>query len=614
MKDQTFKKLEIKNFKALQPEKGFAAIFVTVLTLVMVFSFIASTTILIYSQQKIINNIVQSKQAYYAAEAGIEDSLYRIIKKKEYDASNNLTVGKGTAGISITEESDSIVIKSTGEVVQRTRKLKVIISSEVTTITFHYGAQVGQGGLAIMPNARVIGNVYSNGDITGGGKENAEITGDAWVAGGVAATPDQECTSQNSHFPFGLKIDSIDYLDTAQSFVPSESKVLNRISFYLKKVGEPPDQTVRILTDYEGQPSDNSLGAGTLKSSNVTSIYNWVDVSLDSPPSLTAGQTYWIMIDVLEDDNNYWIWGKYDNDGYSAGTGKYTNDDWDHPHVIWTNIDGDLNFQTWMGGTTTSIDNVWVGIDAHANTILASRIDNDAYYQTIDDETTVGGTKHPDISDPASKDLPISYAQIQDWEMVASNTEVITPADGTYIPDLGSSLGPVKIDGNLTFPINSDKAPIIITGPVWVTGKILAENNVMIKLPDDLSFGYPIIADNPAGQTNNGQIEFNNNVITQDSAQGGSLLFVSTNKSLDMNNPAIWLHNGVNKDNAQSIIFSLQGLIKVENNAKFKEITGYGLYLYNNAEIVYETGLINAGFSSGPGGGWEVSTWGEVEE
>ena len=590
---------------------GFATFLIAILVLIVMVGISVSITVLILGRQRILRNVVESTQAYYISEAGMEDSIYRIIKEKQYEATYSLTVGKGTTTISITSEGDKRIIKSTGEVSQRIRISEAILSTETATISFHYGAQIDKGGLWIGANANVMGNVYSNGSMRGQGKgSGSKISGDAWVAGAVAPEPDQQWTTQDSDFPFGLKIDNEYYLDTAQSFVPSTSTVLNTISFYIKKVGDPPDQTIRILTDDGGQPSRTSLVSGTLRASKVTSNYSWIDVSLDPTPSLTAGLTYWILIDVDRDDDDYWIWGKDSTDGYLSGTGKYTKN-WDTAAAVWKNATGDLNFKTWMGGETpTFIDRVWIGIDAHANTILESWIDRDAYYQTIDDKTTVLGTKYPNTPDPATKDLPISYAQIQDWEEAAKAGGVI---GGNYNPPEGSSLGPIKIEGNLTFPSNSDDNPVVITGPVWVTGNILASNNAGIKLKEGLSYGYPVIADNPADQVNLGKINLNNNVITQDSPQGGKLLFISINKSLDAANPAIWLYNNVNKDKAQSIIYSLYGMIKVENNAKFIEVTGYAIYLANNAEIVYEAGLINSNFSSGPGGGWEVTDWKEIE-
>jgi hypothetical protein len=595
-----------------QNKKGFVALYMVVLILVIIFGIGMSVFILTYREQKISRNITRSTQAYYVAEAGIEDSIYRILKGKNYEATNQLIVGDGLTDISISSDDSIRTIESTGDMAQRIRKLKTTLTIEATVITFHYGAQVDRGGLIIRNNATVYGNVYSNGNIQGA-DVTSEITGDAWVAGGIAPNPDQKWTVQDSDFPFGLKSGGEDYIDTAQSFIPSETKFLNRVSFYIKKVGSPPDQTVRIVTDDGGEPSQTSIGEGTLKASKITSNYSWIDISIDLPPLLTAGQTYWIMIDVSRDDDNHWVWGKDSTDGYPLGTAKYTKD-WTKAVTVWSPAGGDLNFKTWTGGIITYIDKTTVGVDAHANTITDSAVGRDAYYQYIEN-TSVGGTSYPGSPDPALKDLSISYAQIQEWEKGAccdtgAGCQPTCVYVGDYTPLDGSSIGPIKIEGDLIFPQNGT---VTIEGPVWVTGNILATNNVIIKLKESLTSGYAIIADNPSDQANYGKIELSNNVFTQDSPEGGYLLFVSTNTSLSDLDPSIWLFNNVNKDLAQSIIFSLQGLIKVENNAKFKEITGFSIYLSNNAEIVYDSGLINAAFSTGPGGGWDVADWQEVE-
>lgn len=596
-------------------QKGFVAFYIAILILVIVFTLAMSISILSYNQQKISQNIIKSSQAYYVAEAGIEDSIYRIIKNKKYEATNNLNVGEGLTTVNITDEGNKKIIQSSGDISQRTRILKAILNTNTSAISFHYGAQIDKGGLYIGNNASVQGNVYSNGSIIGQGS-SSKITGDAWIAGGVAPYPDQDSTNQDSDFEFGLKKEEIYYLDTAQSFVPSVSKVLNTVSFYIKKVGEPPDQTVRILTDNSGQPSRTSLASGTLKSSNVTSSYSWIDVSFDSPPNLTVGITYWVVIDVSRDDDNYWVWGEDLLVGYLDGVGKFA-EDWSKNGAIWMPTLGDLNFKTWMGGEATSLQKIWVVQDAHANTIIQSLIGKDAYYQVIDDETTVSGQKYPDSSDPSNKDMPISYAQIQDWEKTAccdtgGGCKPECVYIGDYSPAEGTSLGPIKIEGNLTFPSYNIDNPIIISGSIWVTGKISASNGAVIKLDDNLEYGYPIIADNPSDQINYGKIELSNNIITQDSSNGGKLLFISTNKSLDKDDPAILLYNNVNKDKAQSIIYSLYGIVKVQNNAKFIEVTGYAVHLENNSEIVYEQGLINSNFLAGPSGGWKVSEWKEI--
>ncbi len=585
--------------------KGFAAFYLTIVVLALMAGIAGSIFLVSRAQFLIIQNSVKSNQAFFAAESGIEDAVFRIKNNKKYDASYSFPLGKTNISLSVTSQSGEKIIRSTGSVLNRSQTTTAVLKTGDQTISFYYGAQVDRGGLTMSNNAKVVGNIYSNGSIEGSGS-SSQITGDAWVAGSVVGQPDQQWTTQDSDFEFGLRKDDIYYLDTAQKFIPSVSKTLNKVSLYLKKVGSPPDQTVRILNDNNGHPGKTVLGSGTLTASKVTNVYSWVDVSFDPPSLLTAGQSYWLMIDVSRNDNNYWVWAKDSTDNYSQGTGKYSAD-WSAKTPVWNNVNGDLNFKTIMGGESpTFIDSVSIGASAHANTLSDCIISGDAYYQNIDAQTQVSGEKYPGSQDPATKDLPISLAQISEWEQGAEGGGVI---NGNYQPSADSVLGPVKINGNLTFPGNGT---VTIAGPVWVVGNILATNNVKIKLKSDLGSGVAIVADNPADRDDQGKITLSNNTVTEDNSSG-YLLFVSVNESLDPYNPAITISNNVNSTQAQSIVFALSGLINISNNAKFKEISGYGLKLNNNTQIVYEQGLINASFSTGPGAGWQIESWQETE-
>lgn len=591
------------NFK-----KGFAAFYLTVLVLTTMMIMGVSFFVLFRNSADSAKNAVKSSQSFLMAESGLEDAIFRIKKNKQYQATYSFDLEPGPVSVIISSLGNTKTVKASGDSSQRIRVASAVLNIENTTISFHYGAQVDKGGLNMSNNTKVIGNVYSNGSISGSSL-SSQITGDAWVAGSLSAQPDQQWTNRDSDFEFGLKKGAEYYLDTAQSFIPSISGKMSRVSLYLKKVGSPPNQTIRVLADNNGRPGKTVLGSGTLVSSRVTSVYSWADVSFDTQPTLAIGQVYWLAIDVSRDDGNYWVWGRDSSNNYASGSGKYTRD-WSAEEVVWKSAAGDLDFKTFMGGEDpTFIKNIFVGVDAHANQIQQSSIARNAYFQTIDEATQVGGVKYQGAEDPPVKDLPISLAQIQEWEAAAAAGSLI---QGDYYPQPGSLLGPVKIEGDLIFPGNSLNNPVIISGPVWVEGDISSSNNSKIKLQGDAGSGFAIIADDPSDQEGRGRISLYNNAVTEDSVSG-YLLLISTNKSMDPADPAILISNNVNADNPASIVFSLQGLIKVQNNAKFKEVSGYGLKLENNAEIVYEEGLIDSNFSAGPGSGWTVRDWQETK-
>ena len=212
-----------------------------------------------------------------------------------------------------------------------------------------------------------------------------------------------------------------------------------------------------------------------------------------------------------------------------------------------------------------------------------------------------GGTIKIQPNEIPTKDLPIPQTQIDKWKSEAEKGGTIS-GDYTISGKIIQNLGPVKITGNLLVDNN---AVLNMTGTIWVVGDLRIDNGATIKL-DSNSYGAlsgVIVVD--------GKIKVRPNTYLKGSGQEGSyLLLLSTNPEVsDTTNPAIDVDN--NTDAA--IFYTNQGLIVVRNQVKARELTGYKIFLDNNAEVAYETGLEEAVFSSGPGGSWKVVSWREVE-
>ena len=162
-------------------KNGFAAFYLTVLILAVIFAISVSISILTFGQQKISQNITKSSQAYYASEAGLEDALLKLVKKISWSSPYNLKVGNATATVEISDViGGSRTITSTGNSSDRIRKIQVAYSVSTQQISFYYGAQVGDGGIQMQDTAKIEGNVFSNGSIIGVSKQ--KITGSAIVA------------------------------------------------------------------------------------------------------------------------------------------------------------------------------------------------------------------------------------------------------------------------------------------------------------------------------------------------------------------------------------------------------------------------------------------------
>ncbi|MCK4525252.1 MAG: hypothetical protein KAU07_02355, partial [Candidatus Andersenbacteria bacterium] len=62
-----------------------------------------------------------------------------------------------------------------------------------------------------------------------------------------------------------------------------------------------------------------------------------------------------------------------------------------------------------------------------------------------------------------------------------------------------------------------------------------------------------------------------------------------------------------------AIVYSSNGTTFLKNNAVLKEAIAKKLVTSNNTDVFYETGLVNVNFTSGPGGGWIINDWNEIE-
>ncbi len=258
-------------------------------------------------------------------------------------------------------------------------------------------------------------------------------------------------------------------------------------------------------------------------------------------------------------------------------------------------------------GPTGLIRDINIGGSAYANTIQNSTIGGNAYYQSISG-STVGGTLNPGSANQAPSSLPITDAMISAWEVDAA-------AGGTIITcpyDINSdvTLGPVKIDCDMKVTGN---AVITLTGNVWVKGNIDIKNSVTVRA--DASLGNTsvvVIADNPANRLSSSKIKIRNSATFLGNGQPQSyILFVSQNNSAQMGGGGEAI--GV-KNSAQGnlLIYAGHGKVEVENSVSLKEVTGWKVEAENAAQIVYESGLANLLFTSGPAGGFSISGWGEI--
>lgn len=585
------------------------------LTLSVLFFLIISIAIVLGSASPVVRDLknaqalIKSKGSYYTSEAGTEDVYYRIKKGKYLSNPEVLSLNSGTVSVATTDVSSTEKdIVASGVVATNGRNVKLTISTGVGA-DFSYGAQVGEGGLVMSNGSQVkgtggaVGNVFSNGPITGA--NGAIITGDATVATSLTEDVQARSTVCNASQLVGKTSPQIDH---AQSFVPSDSLPLSRVSLYIKKVGSPSSPSVKIVADNSGSPATTALASATLLVSNVTISYGWIDVSFSSPANLVSGQTYWIIVDTGTNASNYFDWCSDSNNGLGNGVGKYKSS-WS-TSGSWTQITGDLGFKTYLGSGAGAVSAVSVNGNVHANTITGSTIGGTAYCQTGSGNNKACNTSQ---ADPSPMNMPLSDGNIDQWKTDAATGTTYNGncGDSGVAGCSGSgtiSIGPAKITGNLTV---TNGRTLNITGVLYVVGNINISNNGTVRC--DVSFG----ADSCVIVTD-GYIDASNNANFNGSGQAGSyILGISTIEGCNGGSGAGCAsgYSGINLANNLSgaVFYTTKSMINLANNAELKAVIGYKVQLANNTEIEYEQGVADANFSSGPGGGWNVKSWKEVQ-
>jgi hypothetical protein len=161
-------------------ERGHVTIIATLL-------FVFASLVVIYGiseplirQARTTSDAFTSRQSYFLAESGVEDTIARLKLGHVVAPSEVLTLNGSSATILTTDTEGGKQVVSQALVDDLSRN----VVSTITLgegVSFFYGVQVGQGGFIIANSSRVVGNVYSGGPIIG--SNTASIDGDAVSSG-----------------------------------------------------------------------------------------------------------------------------------------------------------------------------------------------------------------------------------------------------------------------------------------------------------------------------------------------------------------------------------------------------------------------------------------------
>jgi len=561
--------------------------------------------------QKSERQTIAGAQALQLAEAGIDKAAYHLNQDSSYTGESNTALGNGTFTVSVsTINSSTKRITSTGYIPnsanpQTVKTVKTTMSISNSVIAFNYGVQSGTGGFVMSGGATLNGNVYSNGSIVA--TSGVRITGSATAANppGVSAdqanaapVPINSCTSSTC-VTFS---DTAATQDFAQSFKISTAQPVNNIQFYIKRFNSPSGSiTVKIVNDNAGSPGSEVLMTGmtTLSATNVGTTFNWATVTMPSTPVLNPNQTYWVVLDdSASSSSKYYIIGA-NAGGYANGTAKIGKYGTSWLNTTPAGLDG--YFQVYLGGSpsliggdtyvggvnigTTGSDNAW------AHTIQGASVTGKIYCQTGSHNNKACDVSRPD---PTPQPMPLSEANIQDWKDDAAAGGTIP---GNYhVNYLGATLGPTVIDGDL---LVDGGGTLTVSGTLYVKGKITLTGGGKIVLAASYGSSNGVIV-------SDGYVSLTGGSTFAGSGQAGSYPFLITTSACPVasgcnGNDAIYLSGGA----GTVALVAQSGNIHINGGSSLKAVTGKQIIMDGGATLLYDSGLINANFTSGPGGSWQ---------
>lgn len=340
-----------------------------------------------------------------------------------------------------------------------------------------------------------------------------------------------------------------------------------------------------VITDESGDKMVNTLG-DYKNSIRKTSVSLSVGQGASFHYGVQAGGGGFLM------ENTALIYGNLFSSGPVIGSGS-------------TMILGDVV----SSGPGGSVEGIYSLGSIYSNVIRNSTVFNNAYYKNIYN-TSVFGTKFPNSLDQVAQELPMSDELIESLKTEAEAGGVIT-SPCPYVINADKTIGPVKINCDLEI---KNSPQVTLKGNVWVSGNISFDNGPNIKIDSSLgNKSVAIIADKVSDRANSGRIEVHNTTSFEGTGGSGSFIFLISNNNSSENNGsanAIEVENSVNGD---LIVFAGHGEIFLRNSISLKEVSAYKIHLQNTAAITYETGLQDVIFTSGPGGGFNINSWGEVE-
>ncbi len=245
-----------------------------------------------YKESKSSRDFGTSKKSFFMAESGLEDLAYRMIKGKNYDTAEVLSLDGSYATTTVADISGAKEITATGTASRMIRKSKIKLANS-DGVSFHYGVQVGEGGIVMENSSQVAGNVFSNGPIVG--QNSNVVKGDIISAGPLGSVAGAHSTSSvYAHSISNSNIDKDAY------YVSISNTTVSGVSH----PGSPDQATSSLpITDAMIEEWKTAAAASVISSpcpyvinSNITigPVKINCDLNINGSPTVTIAGPVWV--------------------------------------------------------------------------------------------------------------------------------------------------------------------------------------------------------------------------------------------------------------------------------------------------------------------------------
>ena len=147
-------------------QSGAIAILTIIGVTVFSLTIMISLSALGIDELRMVSAELDSQQTFYAAEAGINEALHRLISHP-VPQPFSLTIDEYTIEVTVAANPadpyqriiQSQATDSTGKV----RTIQIVADTSAFSTGFDYAVQAGHGGIELKNNSRIQGDIYSNG-------------------------------------------------------------------------------------------------------------------------------------------------------------------------------------------------------------------------------------------------------------------------------------------------------------------------------------------------------------------------------------------------------------------------------------------------------------------